>query len=209
MDEPGAEAPRLRELGADPDAVLRLIRYFDGFDESDANADAVVRAAALLAECPAGARWPSGTTIRYDAAGRPLPAVMPPPEVIGEPAVWLERAGAAHALDAVLVDRLRHCLRVVAVRGSVAGPTGLDDPALLEVVLCRRHRGRLSGRLPAATAVARRRGRTDRRWRLVSLGSGRDPHTEFRRIAGRIHRTRALEGVKWPDSADGRRYGND
>ncbi|PPJ14150.1 PucR family transcriptional regulator [Nocardia nova] len=140
MDEPGAEAPRLRELGADPDAVLRLIRYFDGFDESDADADAVVRAAALLAECPAGARWPSGTTIRYDAAGRPLPAVMPPPEVIGEPAVWLERAGAAHALDAVLVDRLRHCLRVVAVRGSVAGPTGLDDPALLEVVLSEKQR---------------------------------------------------------------------
>ncbi|MFF0454109.1 PucR family transcriptional regulator [Nocardia africana] len=139
MDEPGTEAPRLRDLGADPDAVLRLIRYFDGFDESDANADAVVRAAALLAECPAGASWPSGTVIRYDAAGRPLPAVARPQET-GEPAVWLERAGAAHALDAVLVDRLRHCLRVVAVRGSVAGPTGLDDPALLEVVLSEKQR---------------------------------------------------------------------
>lgn len=140
MDEPGAEAPRLRELGADPDAVLRLIRYFDGFDESDTNADTVIRAAALLAECPAAASWPSGTVIRYDAAGRPLPAVMPPPEATGEPAVWLERTGAAHALDAVLVDRLRHCLRVVAVRGSAAAPTGLDDPALLEVVLSEKQR---------------------------------------------------------------------
>ncbi|NKY42186.1 PucR family transcriptional regulator [Nocardia cerradoensis] len=140
MDEPGAEAPRLRELGADPAAVLRLIRYFDGFDESDSNADTVVRAAALLAECPAAASWPSGTVIRYDAAGRPLPAVMPPPEATGEPAVWLERTGAAHALDAVLVDRLRHCLRVVAVRGSAAAPTGLDDPALLEVVLSEKQR---------------------------------------------------------------------
>ncbi|WP_063064289.1 PucR family transcriptional regulator [Nocardia violaceofusca] len=140
MDEPGAEAPRLRELGADPDAVLRLIRYFDGFDESDTNADTVVRAAALLAECPVAASWPSGTVIRYDAAGRPLPTVMPPAETTGEPAVWLERTGAAHALDGVLVDRLRHCLRVVAVRGSAAGPTGLDDPALLEVVLSEKQR---------------------------------------------------------------------
>ncbi|WP_062997996.1 hypothetical protein [Nocardia mikamii] len=73
MDDPGAGAPRLRELGADPDAVLRLIRYFDGFDESDTNADTVVRAAALLAECPAAASWPSGTVIRYDRCGPSTP----------------------------------------------------------------------------------------------------------------------------------------
>lgn len=120
--------------------LLRVVEYFDGFAESDANADTVIRAAAVLAECPAGARWPSGTTIRYDAAGRLLPATAPPPGSFGtDPAVWLERSGTTHSLDAVLVARLRHCLRVTSRRGA-AGPTGLADPALLEVVLSEEQR---------------------------------------------------------------------
>ncbi|MBU3064243.1 helix-turn-helix domain-containing protein [Nocardia sp. NEAU-G5] len=125
-------------LGADAASVLRVVEYFDRCDESAANADAVIRAAALLAECVAGAAWSSGTTIRYDAAGRLLSGgAAPPPEAIGaDPAVWLERAGLAHPLDAVLLERLRHCLRVAA-RPS-AGSLRLDDPALLEVVLSER-----------------------------------------------------------------------
>ncbi|MEV5651132.1 helix-turn-helix domain-containing protein [Nocardia sp. NPDC052254] len=121
--------------------MLRLIDYFDGLAESDANADTVIRAAALLAECPAGARWPSGTVIRYDAAGRLLPAAAAPPGVSGaEPAVWLERAGDVDSLDSLVVARVRHCLRVAAARVPVAAPTGLDDPALLEVVLSEKQR---------------------------------------------------------------------
>ncbi|WP_043650297.1 PucR family transcriptional regulator [Nocardia thailandica] len=126
------------EIGAG--SPLGIVEYFDGFAESDANADTVIRAAAVLAECPAGARWPSGTTIRYDAAGHPLPADAAPPRTFGtDPAVWLERAGAARPLDDVLVARLRHCLRITARRGP-AGPTGLDDPALLEIVVSEEQR---------------------------------------------------------------------
>ncbi|MFJ9363595.1 PucR family transcriptional regulator [Nocardia sp. NPDC101769] len=176
---------RLSELGADSTAVLRVIAHFDDFDESAANADTVVRAAALLAECPVGASWPSGTVIRYDAAGRLLPATGTPDDAAGtDPAVWLERqvvpaaaaaresdrprrngatsAGprnrqrdsmiaappgplgqqapaAAHLLDGVVLDRLRHCLRVVSVR-QAANPLRMDDPALLEVVLSEKER---------------------------------------------------------------------
>ncbi|MGW4119645.1 PucR family transcriptional regulator [Nocardia sp. NPDC004711] len=175
---------RLSELGADSTAVLRVIAHFDDFDESAANADTVVRAAALLAECPVGASWPSGTVIRYDAAGRLLPATGTPADAVGtDPAVWLERqvapaaaaarksdrprrngataagprnrqrdnmitepsgphgqpAAAAHPLDGVVLDRLRHCLRVVSVR-QAANPLRMDDPALLEVVLSEKER---------------------------------------------------------------------
>lgn len=141
MGERDADRPRWDDLTSDPASMLRLVEYFDGLAESDANADAVIRAAAVLAQCPAGARWPSGTVIRYDAAGRLLPAAAPPPGVFGaEPAVWLERAAGPHPLDTLVVARLRHCLRVAAVRASVAAPTGLDDPALLEVVLSEKQR---------------------------------------------------------------------
>lgn len=137
MDAPGSM--RLSTLGSDASAVLAVIGYFDRFDESAANADTVVRAAALLAECAVGARWSSGTVIRYDAAGR----LLPDGEAAGgeaDPSVWVERSGAAHALDGVLLDRLRHCLRVVAASRSVSGPLRMDDPALLEVVLSSRER---------------------------------------------------------------------
>ncbi|MFE3753038.1 helix-turn-helix domain-containing protein [Nocardia tengchongensis] len=190
---PTSNAPRLSELGDDAAAVLRIIAYFDAFDESAANADTVIRAAALLAECPAGATWPAGPTIRYDAAGRLLPAHPAAPTLVGpDPTVWLERptvldqaahhaspdragrwapsdqgeqavpdqsarrgtldrsgrpgpdgaqprGAAPHPLDEVVLDRLRHCLRVVSAR-QVANPLRMDDPALLEVVLSEKER---------------------------------------------------------------------
>ncbi|MFE3025235.1 PucR family transcriptional regulator [Nocardia tengchongensis] len=180
---PTSNVPRLSELGDDAAAVLRIIAYFDAFDESAANADTVIRAAALLAECPAGATWPAGPTIRYDAAGRLLPAQPTGPDPVGpDPTVWLERptlpgdqhltpldqaarqvlpdacgrgksdrsgrpgpegvqpwGAAPHPLDDVVLDRLRHCLRVVSAR-QVANPLRMDDPALLEVVLSEKER---------------------------------------------------------------------
>nr|WP_246597951.1 helix-turn-helix domain-containing protein [Nocardia tengchongensis] len=180
---PTSNVPRLSELGDDAAAVLRIIAYFDAFDESAANADTVIRAAALLAECPAGATWPAGPTIRYDAAGRLLPAQPTGPDPVGpDPTVWLERhtlpgdqhptlpdqaarqvlpdaggrgkfdrsgrpgpegvqpwGAAPHPLDDVVLDRLRHCLRVVSAR-QVVNPLRMDDPALLEVVLSEKER---------------------------------------------------------------------
>ncbi|MFE3189712.1 PucR family transcriptional regulator [Nocardia sp. NPDC059240] len=158
-------------LGSDPAAVLRVLAHFDAFDESAANADTVIRAAALLAECPVGAMWSDGTVIRYDAAGRLLPAIAANPgDSLGtDPAVWLERRASpggreprdggdgtdrrrdvdpdhvahpdcpAHPLDQVVMDRLRHCLRMVSAR-QAANPLRMDDPALLEVVLSEKER---------------------------------------------------------------------
>lgn len=134
-------APRLSALGADPESMLTLVTYFDELNESAANAEAVVRFAALLAECPVGSRWASGAVVRFDGAGRAdhegAAPSEPPPED-NEPAVWLERSGPAHPLDPVLLDRLRHALRAVTTRVGVAPRIG--DPALLEVVLSGKER---------------------------------------------------------------------
>ncbi|WP_430335749.1 helix-turn-helix domain-containing protein [Rhodococcus sp. ACT016] len=130
----------MSELGSDSVSVLRIISYFDELGESAANADTVVRAAALLAECPVGARWAAGTVIRYDALGGPLDETRDAEPVRHDPWVWLERDGAERPLDSVLLDRLRHTLRVAAARSGSAEGLRLGDPALLEVVLSDKER---------------------------------------------------------------------
>lgn len=150
---------RLSALGSDPASVLRVIAYFDRLDESASDAAAAVRGAARLAECAITAAWPSGTVLRYDATGAEVPRHLAGVRTVGavpetatgaaaathadlgaEPKVWLERRGVEHPLDAVLLDRLRHCLRVVAARLAANGPLRLGDPALLEVVLSEKER---------------------------------------------------------------------
>ncbi|KUH95553.1 helix-turn-helix domain-containing protein [Mycobacterium sp. IS-3022] len=126
---------RMSELGSDPASVLRIIAYFDELDESAASADTVVRSAALLAECPVGARWASGVVVRYDSVGEldTTGSVPAAPSVDDEPVVWVERGGGPSELDPVLIDRVSHSLRRVLTRSSVTPQLG--DPALLEVVL--------------------------------------------------------------------------
>ncbi|GAB2551707.1 hypothetical protein GCM10027167_68780 [Nocardia heshunensis] len=58
MIEAAPKALRLSELPADSTGMLQVIAYFDAFTESAANADTIIRAAALLTECPVGAIWP-------------------------------------------------------------------------------------------------------------------------------------------------------
>ncbi|TQM31631.1 PucR family transcriptional regulator [Nocardia bhagyanarayanae] len=134
---------------ADVASVLRIVRYFDSFDESGADADAVIRAAARLGDCVVGARWPSGRVVRYDAAGRPVPGTSDGAEITvgaeisvgadvsggAQPTVWVERREGDRRLDGVLLDRLRHSLRVVAARRSPPDTLHLGDRGLLEVVL--------------------------------------------------------------------------
>ncbi|NKS33758.1 PucR family transcriptional regulator [Rhodococcus hoagii] len=134
------ERVRMSELGSDSVSVLRIIAYFDELGESAANADTIVRAAALLAECSVGAGWASGTVIGYDALGNPRGDLRPPACSPEEPGVWLDRDGTDRPLDSVLLDRLRHTLRVAAARSGSSETLRLGDPALLEVVLSDKER---------------------------------------------------------------------
>ncbi|OBH16232.1 PucR family transcriptional regulator [Mycolicibacter sinensis] len=108
----GPDPLRLSELGSGAEAVLQIVAHFDALVEAGADADVVLQAAESIAECPVGARWKSAT----------------------QPEVWLERAGStAHPLEAVLLDRVRHALRLAASRSG--STVRLGDPALLELVL--------------------------------------------------------------------------
>lgn len=106
------EPIRLSALGSGADAVLRIVAHFDALVESSADAEVLLREAESLAECPVDVRWISAT----------------------EPQVRLERGDCAgHPLDGVLLDRLRHALRMMTARSGSA--VRLGDPALLELVL--------------------------------------------------------------------------
>ncbi|MEV0085542.1 hypothetical protein [Saccharopolyspora sp. NPDC050642] len=134
------EQLRVSELASDALSVFRVISYFDALSESAANADAIVRSAALLAECPVGAQWASGPVIRYGALGDPLDESRLATPTTADPAVWLERTAAEHPLDSLLLDRLQHVLRVAAQRSAVPAGPPLGHPALLEVVLSDKER---------------------------------------------------------------------
>lgn len=139
MTDPEPGRLRLSHLPDDTAAALALVEHFDRLSETGASPDALVRAAALVAECPVSASW-SGRRLRYDAAGDPLPSPDGEPAariIDGEPVVRVERAGQEHALDGVLAQRLRHTLTLTA--GSVGPSPRFGDPALLEVSLSSRH----------------------------------------------------------------------
>ncbi|MGW4045498.1 PucR family transcriptional regulator [Streptomyces sp. NPDC004721] len=131
---------RMSELGPDSASLMRLISYFDQLGESAADADTVVRSAAVLAECSVGSRWSSGAVIRYGALGDLLDARGPNAPVGQDLEVWLERTGADHALDPVLLDRLRHTLRMVDVTSMSRTDPRLGDPAMIEVILSDKER---------------------------------------------------------------------
>lgn len=135
------EQLRMSGLGSGPEAMMRIVTYFDGLGEYAADADTVVGRAAALAECAVGARLPSGVVVRHGPLGDP-----PGDPLDGEPEaakagagplpeVWLERTGPAHALDRLLLDRLSHTLRMLDVRPPSRTGLHLGDPALVEVVL--------------------------------------------------------------------------
>lgn len=123
--------PRLRlsELGSDPVSVLRLVNHFDRIDETADDPVELVRASAVVAECPVEARWGAGTVIRYDAGGHQMPTVESDPASSPAARVRLERPGPPNPLDAIIVDRLRRLLD-----RRVATPH-LGDPALVEIVI--------------------------------------------------------------------------
>lgn len=170
----------LSELGTDPASVLRLVAQFDALEEQEANADAAVRFAALVAQCPVGVCWPGGTVVRYDASGRPDPVDgdRVPASDGPEALAWLERDGSAHPLDEVLLDRLRRVVRRVAARTS--GTPHLGDPALLEVVLSGKEH-----REDRARAI-RLLGLDETRPTCVVAASGHSPPETVRLITGEL-----------------------
>lgn len=92
--------------------ALAVVHYFDRLDHSAASEAELIDAARDLAECPVVVAW-------HDS----------------EPSVRVDRDGAPHALDPVLVDRLSWALQRQSDRARGDRHGHIDDPALAEIVL--------------------------------------------------------------------------
>lgn len=109
---------RLAELDADSAGMVRIIDYFDALLRHGADAAAMLRASAALADCVVGMRIPKpdGTTELRRCSPRGVWSPQPylPPssskDVVVEDgtagAVWIERDGPPLPLDDMLVDRM-------------------------------------------------------------------------------------------------------
>lgn len=128
---------------------MRIIDFFDGLTRNRAGYEALVRAAAGLADCPTGLRDGTGKVIAYfDAKGRPI-ATEPSDDCLVERGfgdfasggtVWLERPDGAQPLDEMLLERMAVAAEIILDRrrGS-AGPVR-DDPLLIRTLVNARSR---------------------------------------------------------------------
>jgi hypothetical protein len=125
--------------GSDPEAseILRVVNHFDALVAWGATADALLRAAVVLSGCAAGLVT-RGTSLRLDDRGdrREAAAIVEGDswlrrDIVGFGRVWLEREGAPHFDDQLIIDRLALALGVVLGRASIAR----EDRAPLEILL--------------------------------------------------------------------------
>lgn len=109
---------RLTALDPEASEGLKVIAYFDALIAGSVNTEALTRGAAVLAGVPAGARTPE-SVVRVDAAGKrliPDTADWPARLVAGDGVVWLERDGAAHANDAIVLERFALAVTLARAR---------------------------------------------------------------------------------------------
>lgn len=171
---------------------MRIIGFFDRLVENRADVHALVRAAADLAECPAGLRDPRGAVVvRYDEHGRPLAPARGTVSLDrafgsdsdGHGVVWLERASGPASLDEMLLERMAVAADVIVYRAD-RGRLREGDPTTLLPVL-------LSGQ--ASRAETRRivgllGFRTDRDLTTVAVRPVGDPADEAHALSAALGR---------------------
>lgn len=114
-------AGRLTALDPEASASLKVIASFDALVSGGVGIEALVRAAAVLGGTAAGIRA-DGRTTRVDAEGRVVEAGEPgawPHVADGDRTAWIERVGAPHANDAMILERLALAVAVVQSRRGV------------------------------------------------------------------------------------------
>ncbi|MFI2608290.1 PucR family transcriptional regulator [Kitasatospora sp. NPDC018619] len=106
----------------DPRAAeaLKVVSYFDTLITGDVGLDGLLRGAAALSGTVAGAER-HGRTSRRDPDGRLLDGTTgreprSPARPCSDGCVWLERDGAAHPNDAVIVERLAFAVELLDLR---------------------------------------------------------------------------------------------
>lgn len=137
---------KLLNVDAAGERALRVVAYFDQLGANEPDLAAVVRAAAVIADCPAGLELPErGVSVRYSPDGELLEgqaaAASEQRLLIGDNdeagRVWLERSEAARELDEFIVERF--AITISSVIQRLRPPSDLDfaggfsDPALAQL----------------------------------------------------------------------------
>ncbi len=112
---------RLTALDPEASQGLKVISYFDALVDGHATPEMLLRGAAVLSGCPAGFRSDARTGrvgqdgVRTDA-GEPHDWPMHPISSGG--GAWLERVGAPHANDEMILERLAISLDITLERSA-------------------------------------------------------------------------------------------
>ncbi len=133
---------RLTALDAEATETLKVIAYFDALVDGHASTEVLLRGAAILSGCAAGAIT-GRTEIRVDSAGARSPGTRGewPSRTFGDDGIaWIERSGPAHANDEMILERLAIALSIAFERTSPEAATRRALQTLIE---------------PASTAEAR------------------------------------------------------
>jgi PucR C-terminal helix-turn-helix domain len=176
-------AGRLTALDPEASATLKVVSYFDTLVGHEAGIETLLRGAAVLSGCPAGFRpGPPARALRMSPEGRLLPLGEPGnwPSSPAGPAtvVWLERTGAAHANDAMILERLALAVAISRSRAHPAAGLNRAVERVLDASVQEQDR---------AAAATRLRLDPHRLVRAVARPAGRplDPHQDGNEPAGR------------------------
>lgn len=113
---------RLTAVDAEATETLKVIAYFDALINGHATTEVLLRGAAILSGCPAG-QSVGGKTMRVDATGARStapPGDWPARSFSDGGLAWIERTGAAHANDEMILERLAIALGIAYERTSPA-----------------------------------------------------------------------------------------
>jgi hypothetical protein len=139
---------KLLNVDTPGERALRVVAYFDQLVSNTPDLDAVVRATAVLADCPAGVELPSrGLSMRYSSEGAPLTG--PAAHVSQHAAIdagssergtlWLERGDAGYELDEFILERFALTVAAVLARqrptSGADAASGMSDPALAQLLV--------------------------------------------------------------------------
>lgn len=117
---------RLTALDPEASESLKVVGYFDALVSGQVSVDVLTRSAAVLAGCAAGVRLGTGRVVRATPTGERLgdgePTGWPANDAPIGSTVWIERDGAPHANDAMLLERFAIAVAITLSRaGSDAG----------------------------------------------------------------------------------------
>jgi len=118
---------RLTALDPEASETLKVVSYFDALVAAGVGLDGLLRAAATLAGAVAGAERDGRISRRDPGGGRPAEDADAPRSAerrVPHGSAWIERAGAPHANDAMIVERLALAIELIEARRSPE--SGLD-----------------------------------------------------------------------------------